>query len=833
MRLNRWAAPGGLAILLLVALWPAEKAQAGRLFPLEQPEAEWAEFSAQGFSKPVAGVIFRADKPACCGMPLGGISTGCLDLETWGVWGFSTIFSPGLKAEVRQTVDRPEPWFLSPFYKEPRSPKLYTPSLGLTAGDRTWVLASKQVKLGGMFPDTCEDTAQRLAPVIVQGIEGVGCAREIHYWGHYPVVDVEYETDAPVQVGLRAWSPFIPGDVALSNTPGAVFDVQLRNLGQRRQQGQLIFSFPGPTQAEAQFTPEAPRTMRWHVGQFGVRIPTAEKPVEARREAREENGLRLLTVAAPGGTNYALGVDGGWQAEFGGALGVKDWKKAPRGLPRPAATDFGASVAVTFDLAPGGETSVPIILSWYQPIWFGDREDQIFTQMYASRYQDAAEVARLLARDRAGLLRRILAWQEVIYGESGLPGWLKDSLINSLSTITESSFWSMGKDRLGWCGSEGYFMMVESMRRAFAPGTIPCDFYGNLPLVFFYQDLAANTLKYYALSVRENGMSPLALDLEGRGGGHELHQALNGVCLVTLLDRLWQRTGDDAILKKYYDQAKRTTRFMVTLSPGPEGIISVQPGKDIAGWAGPMPGRDWFESYPFFGMTAHVGWLHLAALRIAERMAQQMGDGEFARQCREWFQQGYQAMEKHLWNGRYYRNYKDLESGQTSDILMASQVDGEWLGRFHGHQVLPDTRVGEVLQAIKDLCLDPVLGAWAFVEPDGQPNMPVVENWYRTAVSYAIFPPETMMVGMAFLYGGDRETGLKILRGTQYNVVCRQRYPWDLPNTVVPYSGKRAFGTEYYQNLMLWAAPAALRREDLKATCAAGGLVNRILQAAK
>ncbi len=38
-------------------------------------------------------------------------------------------------------------------------------------------------------------------------------AGEIHYWGHYPVLDMEFETSATVGVGLRTWTPFIPGDL--------------------------------------------------------------------------------------------------------------------------------------------------------------------------------------------------------------------------------------------------------------------------------------------------------------------------------------------------------------------------------------------------------------------------------------------------------------------------------------------------------------------------------------------------------------------------------------------------------------------------------------------
>ena len=63
------------------------------LFPPDLPERAWVEFSAQGFSRPAVGVIHRRSYPAACGMPLGGIDTGCLDLETSGLFGLCSIFN--------------------------------------------------------------------------------------------------------------------------------------------------------------------------------------------------------------------------------------------------------------------------------------------------------------------------------------------------------------------------------------------------------------------------------------------------------------------------------------------------------------------------------------------------------------------------------------------------------------------------------------------------------------------------------------------------------------------------------------------------------------------
>jgi hypothetical protein len=41
------------------------------------------------------------------------------------------------------------------------------------------------------------------------------------------------------------------------------------------------------------------------------------------------------------------------------------------------------------------------------------------------------------------------------------------------------------------------------------------------------------------------------------------------------------------------------------------------------------------------------------------------------------------------------------------------------------------------------------------------------------------------------------------------------------------------WGADYYQNMMLWALPAAVSETDLTDPCEPGGLANRIIEAAQ
>src|SRR5206468_1665097 len=179
------------------------------------------------------------------GMALGGIDTGCLDLETSGLLGYLTLFNTHV----------------------PRRGPLNLPLLGLSQGGKTWVLCDPtQVKTGSgdyqpagpsakyrawkgkKWANSIEKFQEQPTPL---KLEGVALVSQIHYWGHYPVVDLEFETDTPVSVGLRAWSSFLPGQVVDSMLPGIVFEVHLHNTSLQAQEGTLALSFPGPTDQEA------------------------------------------------------------------------------------------------------------------------------------------------------------------------------------------------------------------------------------------------------------------------------------------------------------------------------------------------------------------------------------------------------------------------------------------------------------------------------------------------------------------------------------------------------------------------------------------------------
>ncbi len=777
------------------------------LFPTDLPTLDWAEFRADGFSELVSGLVHRAETPAVCGMPLGGIDTGCIDLETSGLLGYCTIFN---SLYPRRSI--------------------HHSFLGLAVGGKAMTLTTHK-------------------------LPKVDCARDIHYWGHYPIADLEYDLDSPVSVGLRAWSPFVPGDVATSSIPAAVFEVRLRNSSRSRQMATLAMSFSGPITVESNVGSFAHQMVRLGPGEFsGVLVAgfhhgqraAAEITIPRIDDQAVQRRRDPALMEVQGNTSYMLGVLGNETIGVGGELAGDGlaWSRIASELPLHNSTAPGVSVSVNFSLEPGEAKSIRFVLAWHSPQWSANGTPNLqgdcFSHMYAARFGHVSEVVELLIDQHASLLRQILSWQQVIYSERSLPAWLRDQLVNILHLITEGGVWAQAKPPLGdWCKPEdGLFAMNESPRMCPQMECVPCTFYGNLPLVIFFPALARSTLRAFKAYQFEDGSVPFIFGgICGRPGGmgaYELAKparayqtTTNGPSYVAIVDRYWHCTGDGDFLREFYPSVKKSTQYTMSLNRGPDGVISM-PDRIVS--EGATRETEWIETAEWAGMTVHVGGIHLASLAMTLRMAEAVGDADFALQCRSWLEQGTRSMEEKMWNGRYYLNSWEPQEGIKSDLVLSCQLDGDWMTLTHGlPRVFRPDRAKIALETIKSTCvrLSPY-GVVFFAQLDG--SVAPTNVGYGP---YGLFLSETLMVGMTYMYAGQRDTGLEICHRLMDNVVRRQRLSWDMPCILNGDTGSLYNGNDYGQALILWTLPAAIGGQSVAEPTRPGGLVYRMIEAGR
>jgi uncharacterized protein (DUF608 family) len=808
---------------------PMDPKQPDRLFSPGLKGGQWNTFSAAGYAKPVSGICYRT-KPAgyfdlyvdrpfpVSGMPLGGIDTGALYLEPSGTLGYTSIFN----------------------HLTPIGGPLNVPYLGIASGGKSWVFGTGQTK----------NYAGNNRPSF--GLSVLGGMQESEYWGHYPIADVEYKTDAPVQIGVRSWSPFIPGDAKVSNTPGAVFEVHLRNPQTMGQKGCVVFNFPGFAEHHSRDNsigwPNLPKK------------PVMPAPQISRRPA--PHGLKGVWVEDKAwGMSYVLAAVDEDGVRSGGSLGVDSshWEKAEERLPSTECDDGGSSLTVDYNIGPGEDKVIRIILAWYAPEWEGNgvpgtggeriwtyapegmalsTTGKRFTHMYTTRFADAGEVAAFLARNHEQLLKRILAWQSAVYEDATLPGWLADALINALYYFAPCSMWAIAKDPIGsWCRPEdGLYAMEEAPRSCPHMNTLSNVGMAGPVLSFFFPDLALSMLRTIRSTQRENGD---VAQLLGRWAdpanymSYDYQEVIAGFCYVSAAYLHWKITGDTAFMKEFYPSVKKALQYSFTQRPdlGPSQIIAMPPFREHT-WND----SEWFEDRSMVGYVSHPGGLRLAGAEMLKSWAQAMGDSQEVAFLDSLVAAGKEAMQKYLWKGDHYLIYNDTKSGKTLDAIFSPTLNGQYWAHFTGvPTVFPRENVEKILALQRDkVCKISKLGMPPiYASPDGT-MWNKDKTGYLTG-AYLYTNHQVMWNALTFIYEGQKDFGLELLRKNLEINYLVWGYTWDGPNccSAGGDTGEVNYGWDYWFNWSIWNAPAALLNKDITALSQPGGLVHRMLQAAK
>ena len=88
---------------------------------------------------------------------------------------------------------------------------------------------------------------------------------------------------------------------------------------------------------------------------------------------------------------------------------------------------------------------------------------------------------------------------------------------------------------------------------------------------------------------------------------------------------------------------------------------------------------------------------------------------------------------------------------------------------------------------------------------------------------------------MTFMYYDNYSFGLNLLYKCLNNIICKWGYTWDAPNTIRGDSdtGERAFGSDYYQNMMLWSVLPVIEKKGIKEYIKKDSIINQIINCNK
>lgn len=616
---------------------------------------------------------------------------------------------------------------------------------------------------------------------------GVGAAKTTHYFGHFPVADLRFELEEPLAVELRAFSPFLPGDALDSGTPAAVFEVVVRNLSVQTQSVALAFSPGGFPAGE---------TERFTRGKWSG-LQTRHAPLE-----RLPAWIRH---------SYAIAVEDG--------AADTNAKSARVSAPR--------------ELGPKQSTVCRFLLTWHQP-YLREASGRVERHLYATRFADARDVMTHAMDHHADWRRRVLAWQDVLYS-SDLPGWLQEALINAPYALTKNSV-RLAKTRPDdWWGEDGLFLMNESFSTCALTETMPCRYFGHWPALFFFPDLELSTLRAIQHFQLRDGEPPFCLGVgfairEPRY--HCQHPAGAGE-FAQLIQRYYLRTGNADFLRQFWPSARDALNFMLWLDRDQDGLVEDHP-HNVEGET--FPANNPLDNWPWHGASSYTAGKGLASLVCGIQLAEQAGDTAQAAQWRRALERGQKAYEEKLWTGSYYRTYHDTPTGRRNDSSFAAQLSGIWGTRVLGlADALPRDRVAKALETIARLNLPASpFGMVDAVNPDGTPCVEGGGSGLPDTVwSRDIFIQCNATAAMVFLYHGQRELGEAAAK-PMLDTIFRGPHPmpWAQPCGLNAHNGRTCHGHDYYDHMVVWSYPLAFYGQDIRAICAPGGLVQKILAAA-
>lgn len=565
-------------------------------------------------------------------------------------------------------------------------------------------------------------------------VERTGGARSTRFRATYPVAELDYELDAPLDVHLRAFTPLIPQDVDRSSLPAALFTFTLTNRSDTALTVSLAAAMQNPVGHDGTTAPDGV-----HAAGYGGNTNRVRRQGGWTSLVMENAGLDPL---APGAGQAVLTCDDAratalpqWTeaeefldflrartpftdvapAQGQDHLPFQQWGST-RGAhgPSPQGATWNGGLVTPTQLARGETATVRFALTWYFPNRYVDfpqggafAEQSRATRLwlgnhYATLHPDALGVAEHVQRDWEVLEHDTLQWTTLLQ-RSGLSEEEVEHLAAQAVVLRSPTCFH---------AADGTFYAFEGVNGA-STGGHAGEIGGSCPLncthVWNYAQALAALYPSLERSMRETELdvlqapdgsvphrviAPTSLpQLWNRPIGGPTTPALDGMLGVILKTYRELRSG--AVDEHWLDQRwERIARLMShirrTWDPEGTGVLrGIQPST---------------HDIDLAGANTFIGTLWLAALRALEEMSRLRGLDDEADELRDLVERGSVAYDDLLFTGEYYE--QELEDGaerpfQWGRGCLADQLVGQWwaheLGLGH---VLPADHVRTALRSV-------------------------------------------------------------------------------------------------------------------------------------
>ena len=640
------------------------------------------------------GFLEREDQDASegrcrCGVPMGGIGAGKIELDKEGVLTAITINN---NCEV-------------PIYK--------------TRGS----FFAARVRQGKRVQ------ASLLQTTDVSG-NGFPVLDEIDFTGRFPHAQLQYKKNGfPVKLSMDAFSALVPYDEKNSSLPTAIYTITAENPGEEEAELSVLFSFEnligtGGSMAYETKNPDMKHDFimnSWNPGfvwcDRRTNYETAGQLPEGNAiyfGTKEDHGdpascgdYTMLCAAEDMTVSRRLGwdvfTDGKdlWNTfEKTGELEDRTAKAGTDDACMVSGTGAddacttcktgsddvytAAAMAVKGVLAAREKKQITFILAWNMP-QYPDVSGKNMGVYYSNFFSSSKEIASYAAQKKDWLYQETIAFERMLKASS-LPDWLSDKLINDRFPIYSCS----------WFAKDGKFAINEAPAGMMGClGTMDQRLACNVLYTDFYPKLDQTELFLFQKCQGEDGSISHDLGFgefaEGKRPG-----TWSDLCSSFILQiyKHYLYTGDRVFLEKMYASVKKAVQYQISIDLDQNGIPDVGAGHGTT-----------YDTYHWYGTSAFVASLWVTELAVCRKLAEIFEDEAFGQLCSAYQKQACESMEKELWTkkdyGGYYKNYFDRTGGRESENCFIAQLAGEWFASLVDVESgLPQDKTKEALSTI-------------------------------------------------------------------------------------------------------------------------------------
>lgn len=594
------------------------------------------------------------------GMALGGIGAGWFEIRQDGGFHNWTIFNN-------------HPLFTGPLY--PHNPK-------------TTLFFMLRVKVGEGDPRLVllqiEDSHESA------GIEGhefqymfpwISGVDTIRYKASFPFAELEFGQEGlPLKVSLRAWSPFIPGNVKDSALPLAWFDFDIESTSDEPVDVQLLGIFRNTAGYDQ---PERAYRNRRISGEGFSGVMTDNTGMDPDAST---TGTLALVALDPEARAYM-----GWEhhhpyyerlltedllPEVDDTEGRNKSNKetgAVTAMPRCFST-VGSHGVLT---GMGDSIRRSFAFCWHFPNLYAAPEKiehdvpppagavgKLEGHYYNRFFKSATDVAAYACRERDRLESESRGFHGAFF-DSSLPPAVLDQVNSHLNTFFTSS----------WLTDTNMYGILEGLspEKPWA-GICTTDvaMYGHIATSLLFPELDRMVINLWCKFQNDNGSVIHSIHRnstfmpEWERNAKRLDMPGQFV-FMALRCALW---GDDELyLKKIWPHAKAALAYVLRERdhngdglPDMEGIMCS------------------YDNFAMYGVAPFVAVQWLAAVELAIVVARHLGDEAFVSKYKQVFQMGVRSLIDSCWENDYLKLYSDSAKGSVKEAggCMTDQLLGLW-----------------------------------------------------------------------------------------------------------------------------------------------------------